>query len=50
MRVVALLRQGDTKSSGVNGDLSDKTVFAVRGLDRPRPFQRCKSRGPISLI
>jgi len=34
MGVIALLRQGDTKSTGVDGDLSDKAVIAVWGLDR----------------
>lgn len=34
MCVVALLRQGDTKGTGVDGDLRDKAVVAVGGLDR----------------
>ena len=32
--VVVLLRQGDTKGAGVDGDLGDKPVVAVCGLDR----------------
>ena len=34
MGVVALLRQGDTKGTGIDGDLGDKAVVAVSGLDR----------------
>jgi len=34
MGVVALLRQGDTKGTGADGDMSDKAVIAVWGLDR----------------
>jgi len=34
MGVVSLLRQGDTEGTGVDGDLSDKAVIAVWGLDR----------------
>ncbi len=34
MGVVALLRQGDTKGTGVDGDLSHEPVVAVSSLDR----------------
>ena len=33
MGVVSLLRQGDTEGTGVDGDLGDKAVVAVSGLD-----------------
>ena len=33
MGVVSLLRQGDTKGTGVDGDLSHEAVVAVSGLD-----------------
>jgi len=34
MGVVAVLRQGDTKGTGVDGDLSHEPVVAVSSLDR----------------
>ena len=34
MGVVALLRQGDTEGTGINGDLCHEAVVAVGGLDR----------------
>jgi len=34
MGVVSLLRQGDTKSSGVDGDLSHEPMVTICGLDR----------------
>jgi len=46
MGVVALLRQGDSKGTGVDGDLSDKAVIAVWGLD-PGAFEGLAITGQL---